>query len=442
MSSKNKKGREVRIGIIVGLLIFSFPVTIWAQETTQLTYWHHEAPAHRVAAHQQVIDLFQKEHPDIKITQEVVMWGDAWPKTLAAIEAGNPPDFQYSIPDLLLTVYRANAIVPVTDIVKEMDGKHHFFPGQIAPYYHKDKYWGIPIWTMVFLLTYRPSYFEEYVGTTEPPKTWEEFLDYAEKLTQAPDLYGIGLGGAKNLMIDEQAYCIMTTMGAKFFDEKGKIIFDSPKTIKALKFYKEIFQYTPPGADAWSWGEMELNIAAGTVAMAPYFPSVQKRFHEELDTSDYAGAHMPYPPDGKPGTITYPNEIHVYKQTIAKGHLPAVEKYIEFVLRPEINYILTAVQEPGGFYPVTEAASKAPEFWKDPIITRFKKTNEVAMKALEYATLYGFEYGRWVNVGIGDITGADVLADVVHRIVTGQMSVEEAVKWGAKQMEKYSEPVG
>ncbi|MCK4523006.1 carbohydrate ABC transporter substrate-binding protein, partial [Candidatus Aerophobetes bacterium] len=141
MSSKNKKARGAWIGIIVGLLIFSFPVTIWAQETTQLTYWHHEAPAHRVAAHQQVIDLFQKEHPDIKITQEVVMWGDAWPKTLAAIEAGNPPDFQYSIPDLLLTVYRANAIVPVTDVVLEMDEKYHFFPGQIGPYYHEFEFW-------------------------------------------------------------------------------------------------------------------------------------------------------------------------------------------------------------------------------------------------------------------------------------------------------------
>jgi multiple sugar transport system substrate-binding protein len=429
------------IGMMVGILVF-IPLLSSAQEKVELTYWHHEAPAHRVAAHQQVIDLFEKEYPDIKIRQEVVMWGDAWPKTLAAIEAGNPPDFQYSIPDLLLTVYRAKAIVPITDMVKEMDEKYHFFAGQIAPYHHQDEYWGIPIWTMVFLLTYRPSYFEEYVGTTEPPKTWEEFLDYAEKLTHGPDLYGIGLGGAKNLMIDEQAYCIMTTVGAKFFDEKGNIKFDSPQTVKALKFYKEIFQYAPPGADAWSWGEMELNIAAGTVAMAPYFPSVQKRFHEELDTSDYAGAHMPYPPDGKPGTITYPNEIHVYKQTVARGRLPAVEKYIKFILKPEVNCILTAVQEPGGFYPVTEAASKAPEFWKDPVISRFKKTNEVAMKALEYATLYGFEYGRWVNLGIGDITGADILADVVHRIVTGQMSVEEAVKWGAKQMEKYSEPTG
>lgn len=436
-----KKKRLGLIGVVAAALVL-VPLVSLAQETVELAYWHHEAPAHRVAAHQKVIELFEKEYPNIKIHQEVVMWGDAWPKTLAAIEAGNPPDFQYSIPDLLLTVYRAGAIVPITDIVKEMDEEYSFFPGQIAPYHHQGKYWGIPIWTMVFLLTYRPSYFEEYIGTTEPPQTWEEFLDYAEKLTHAPDLYGIGLGGAKNLMVSEQAYCIMTTMGAKFFDEKGNIIFNSPETIKALKFYQELFQYTPPGADAWSWGEMELNIAAGTVAMAPYFPSVQKRFHEELDSSDYAGAHMPYPPDGKPGTITYPNEIHIYKQTVAKGHLPAVGKYIKFVLRPEINYILTAVQEPGGFYPATEAASRAPQFWEDPVISRFKKTNETAMKALEYATLYGFEYGRWVNLGIGDITGADVLADVVHRIVTGQMGVEEAVKWGAKEMEKYSEPVG
>ena len=429
------------IGMMVGMLVF-MPLFSSAQETVELIYWHHEAPAHRVAAHQQVIDLFQKEYPDIKVTQEVIMWGDAWPKTLAAIEAGNPPDFQYSIPDLLLTVYRANAIIPVTNMVNEMDEKYHFFPGQIAPYFHQDEYWGIPVWTMVMLLTYRPSYLEQYVGTTEPPKTWEELLDYAKKLTHAPDVYGIGIGGAKNLMTSEQAYIFLTNVGAKYFDEKGNVIFDNPRTIRALKMYKDLFQYAPLGAEAWSWGEIELLIAAGTIAMSPYFPSVQKRFHEELDTSDYAGAHMPYPPDGKPGTITYPNEIHVYKPTAAKGHLPAVEKYIKFVLRPEVNYILTAVQEPGGFYPATEAASKASEFWKDPIIVRFKKTNEVAMKALEYATLYGFEYGRWVNLGIGDITGADILADVVHRIVTGQMSVEEAVKWGAKQMEKYSEPTG
>jgi len=439
MSLKKKRSLSIIGGILILVLTISGTGTL-AQKTTELTFWHHEAPAHRVAAFQQVIDLFEEKNPDVKVTQEIVMWGDAWVKTLAAIEAGNPPDFQFSIPDFLQTVYRTNSIIPLTEIAEELNKKYHFYSSQITPYYYKGEYWGIPVWSMVMLLTYRPSYLEN-AGLREPPKTWDELLDYAKKLTKKPDIYGIGLGGARNLMVDEQAYIFMTNVGAKFFDEKGKVIFNNPRTIKALKMYKDLFRYCPPGADAWSWGEMELNIAAGTVAMSPYFPSVQKRFYEEFDSHDYAGAHMPYPKDGQPGTITYPNEIHVYKQTKARGHLEATEKFIKFIMQPEVNYILTAVAEPGGFYPSTRAAEETPEFWKDPIIFRFKKTNEIALEALEYASLYGFEYGRWVNFGIGDITGADILADVVHKIVTGEMSVENAVKWGQKEMEKKSIPV-
>jgi len=281
---------------------------------------------------------------------------------------------------------------------------------------------------------YRHSHLEKYVGTTEPPKTWDELLEYSKKYTDPPDVYGINLSGAKGLMTSEIAYVFLTNLGEKFFGEEGNMIFNSPETIKALKMYKELFQYAPVGAEAWSWGEMEMNIVSGTIAIVPYFTGLQKRFHEELDSNDYAGAHMPYPEDGQSGTITYPNEIHVFKQAEERGHLDAVKKFIRFIVRPEINYILTAVQEPVIFYPTTKAAVKAPKFWANPIIFRYKQTNVVAFEALEYATLYGFEYGRWVNLGIGDITAGGVLAEVVHKIVTGEMSVEEAVEWSHKKM--------
>ena len=111
------------------------------------------------------------------------------------------------------------------------------------------------------------------------------------------------------------------------------------------------------------------------------------------------------------------------------------------LMRPEINAILTSGQEPGGFFPCTDAAAAAPEYWDHPVVKRFENIHKVAIESLEeYATLYGFEYGKWVNIGIGDITGADVLAEVVNKIVSGQMSVESAVKWGQSEMEKYSLP--
>ncbi len=60
----------------------------------------------------------------------------------------------------------------------------------------------------------------------------------------------------------------------------------------------------------------------------------------------------------------------------------------------------------------------------------------------DYATLFGFEYGKWVNLGIGDITGANVLSDTINKVVSGQMTPEEAAAYGAEQMAKYSSPVG
>ena len=439
--------KAILIFVVVSMITLVSGLS-WAQDKPlDITFWHHEAPAHRVAAFQKVIDLFMKEYPNINLKQEVVMWGDAWVKSLAAVEADTLPDFQFSIPDLTLTMFKANALAPITDLVKEIDEKYQVFPNQKNMYFHNNEYWGLPIMTMVMLMTYRPSFLEKYVGTKEPPKTWDEVLDYSKKITEGSleEVYGIGIGGAKNLMTDEQAYIFMASVGARFFDEKGNITFNSPQTVEALKLYNDLIKFAPPGAEAWSWGEIELNIAAGTLAMSPYFPSVQKRFHEEFDSSDYDAAHIPlYKNRTERGTITYPNEIHLYKKTLEKpGHKEAVYDFVRFMMRPDINAILTSGQEPGGFFPTTVVASQAKEYWDNPIVKRFENIHKVAMEALqEYAGLYGFEYGKWVNIGIGDITGADVLADTVNKVVSGQMTPEEAAAYGAEQMKKYSSPVG
>jgi multiple sugar transport system substrate-binding protein len=431
--------------VITIFFLVSAPFLLFGQKV-DITFWHHEAPAHRVAAFQKVIDLFQKENPNIKVKQEVVMWGDAWVKSLSALETNTLPEFQFSIPDLCLTMFKAGALAPISDVVKEIDAKYKFFPAQRDMYYNAGEYWGLPVFTMVMLLTYRPSFLEKYVGTTDPPDTWEEAIQYAKKINEGSDgeVYGMGIGGAKNLMTDEQAYVILASAGARFFDTNGKVIFNNPKTIAALNLYKELFKYAMPGAEAWSWGEIELNIAAGTLAMSPYFPGVQKRFHEEFDSGDYAAAHIPlFKGMSKRGTITYPNEVHIYKSTLKnKAKLAATKNFIKFMMRPEINAILTSGQEPGGFFPTTDAAAKAPAYWDNPIVERFEQIHKVALEALQdYATLYGFEYGKWVNIGIGDITGADVLAEVVNKVVSGQMSVEKAAAWGQAEMEKYSSPV-
>lgn len=409
----------------------------------EIVFWHHESPDHRVAAFDKLIELFTEKYPNVTMTQEVVGWGEATSKLLAAVEAGNAPDFQFGIPDLMITCYNADIILPVTDIVEEVDAAHEIYDDIQGMYQYNGEYWGLPVATMPFGLAYRPSILAEY-GYDAPPATWAEMLEMAQDITARGngEVYGIGLGGGRNLFVDEQSYMFMASCGAKFFNEDGSIAFNSPETVDFLTYYNDLYQCSPVGSDAWIWGDIELNLASGVVAMAPYLPSIQIRMNE-LDSDDLGFTHMPLVEEGaEPGTLTYPNDIVVFKQTEERGNLEVVKEFMRFIMQPEVNVWFTALMEPGGFIPCTVTAHEYDGYWESDVVQRYLEVNETTIDTLEYASLFGFEYGHWVNNGIGDIVGGNILSASVSKVTTGEMTPEEAAAWGAAEMEKLSQPLG
>lgn len=426
--------------LIVSLLASGI---VMAEEVTEVTFWHHEAPAHRVKAIEEVINLFEEQNPGVDIKQEVVSWGNAYSKTLSAIRSNTVPDFQFDLPELNIVSYQAGGILPVTDLVKELNKKHDILDSQMAPYNYDGEYWGVPVWTMPFVLTYRPSYLEKYVGTTEPPTTWEEVLEYAEKMTVDKDgdgkidIYGIGITASDSLLTQEMIWSVMSSFGTNVFDENGNVAFDSPETVKALEMYKKLYEYAPPSASSWSWGEFEMNLAAGNIAMAPYFASIQRRLYES-DDFDFAAVLMPEPAAGGRGTtISYPNGIQIFKATKERGTYDTVVKFIKFLMQPEILARFTAGQEPGGFVPVTEDAVNVSEYWEGPIVSAFEEVNKVTIDAAKKSNVYGFEHGKAVNLGIGKISGANLFAKIVQKALIEDMTPEEAIEWGEKEMQRY-----
>lgn len=152
---------------------------------------------------------------------------------------------------------------------------------------------------------------------------------------------------------------------------------------------------------------------------------------------------MPVPDElGYSRTLTYPNAVHVFKSTAENSaRLEAASKFIKFMSRPDMSTILTAVQEPGSFVPVTETAM-APDspYWQHPTIKAFPELNQLLIREIRYGTLYGFQHGV-TNFGIGEISGENVLAEVVQRAVVGGESPRSAVAWGQRRMEQLSRPV-
>jgi len=425
--------------LVICLSLFGSTNFALSQEKVSLTFWHHETPAHRVKAFQAVMDKFMEKNPNVKIAQEVVTWDDAWPKTIASIGTGTTPDFQFDLPDLNISVYLAEGIIPVDDLVKEIDEEQEYFESVLNPYYHHDHYWGVPVWHIPFALIYRPSFIEKYLGTDQTPKDWDELLDYSAKLTVdtngdgTPDIFGMGVVAGRTLCTAEQIWPFLAQTGSTLFDEKGNVNFYSSQSIKAVQMYKDLFKYAPPAATGWSWGELEMNFPAGTIAMMPYFGSVLQSFYES-GSKDLASVEIPHPKDGQRGTLVYPSAIMIFKSAEEKGHLDAVKS---FMMDTENNYILTAVQEPGLYMPTTRANLEASNFWEYGPIAEYKDFVRPLAEAVEYGSLFGFTYGV-TNLAIGPITGELVLADLVQKAVIEDLSAEEAVKWAHEKIEKLS----
>ena len=220
-----------RLTFLAGLAALLSAGTALA-EPVNLTLWHMEQPPHRVQRMQELLDEFNKANPDIVVKQEPQSWGEVYAKAPAAMSAGNGPDLLFTIPDFTTVMKGIDAVVPVDDLVKELDAKHGFVPATLAPYQYDDHVWAVPAYNMAISLWYRNSALK--AAGIEVPKTWSEWKAAAEKLS-ADGKYGIGLPANKQLYTDQTVYSFMVNNGAAdIYKDDGSIDFDKPQTVGGL----------------------------------------------------------------------------------------------------------------------------------------------------------------------------------------------------------------
>jgi multiple sugar transport system substrate-binding protein len=433
MKEKKLHGAFIVLAVTV-LCFFSVPTAMAKVKTIDLTVWHQETPPNRVNAFQKVIDKFNAEHPGIRVKQETFSWGVIHSKLFSAIAAGNPPDINFSIPDVVMALKLRRSIVPVDGIVKKIDEEYSYIPSQLVPYYYDGHYWAVPLWTMTHLLYYNKGVFKE-AGIANAPQTWDELLEVAEAVSNlGPNRYGFALPASKYMFTDQNLYDFMITNGAVLFDKDGNVVFDKEKTIETLSFYKKLWQYSPPDSISWGWGDSEMTFVSGITSMIMLFPSLtQYKKAEQEGKGPFGATRVPKPKEGGQwGSITYPNGAMVFTQD--KEKYEAVREFLLFLMKPEINGAWVADFEAGCFNPTTIAAMKSDRFWRHPVIGYYEDVVRLQLDANKDGKLFGFVYEP--QPGIGEIAGQRLLAQVVEKVVTGKMTPKKAAKWGANVMRR------
>src|SRR3954470_11251397 len=99
------------------------------------------------------------------------------------------------------------------------------------------------------------------------PKTLDEMVDAAQKLTDAKDgTFGFVGRGLRNANMTLWTNFFLN-YGGEFLDAKGNIQTDGPEAIEATKVYQKLMKSAPPGVAGFNWMESMASLTQGRAAM-------------------------------------------------------------------------------------------------------------------------------------------------------------------------------
>lgn len=145
-----------------------------------LELWQHDSGG-KIDGMKAVIEGFNKQYPNITINQTVVPYDDYQTKIAASVPAGTGPDVAMSYFGWIPLWSKSGFIVPLPDqVASEVDSQFVPFAGVTKV---DGKQYSVLTSVRNFALFYNTTLLKE-AGVTEPPKTWDEFIDAAQKCTK------------------------------------------------------------------------------------------------------------------------------------------------------------------------------------------------------------------------------------------------------------------
>jgi multiple sugar transport system substrate-binding protein len=160
--------------------------------------------------------------------------------------------------------------------------------------------WIIPWRADVRALYYRSDVLD--AKGVKPPATWDEYFGVLDKVTSAPDLYGIGIharqyGGTLAAFGD-----VLWNHGGDYLAEDMRPRFNDERGVQALDDYVKLLNYAPP--DKLNMGALEVDtaFAQGRVAFAHEWPQLAAAAVDEKQSKvvgKFGLAPLPTLPGGK-----------------------------------------------------------------------------------------------------------------------------------------------
>jgi len=354
-------------------------------------------------------------------------WEDVRPKAAVAANTGAGPDIILSTNDDA-NLY-PDKLVDVTDLCEYLGKKYGgWYPACEAFLRPDGKKWiGVPLGGTGSLIVYRESMLKA-AGFDKVPRDTDGFLKMFQALKEKGTPGGMALGHATGDCGWTQ--WLMWAFGGKLVDQNNKVVIDSPETLKALEYGKELYATFIPGTLSWLDPNNNKAFLDGQISVTNNGISVYYAAKNSQDAklkemvADIQHAQFPI------GPVGVPTEYHLFfNQMIMKytKYPQAAKEFIRFMMEQE--QFGEWMQAAGGYISQPLRAYESNPVWTvDPKHTPYRDSVK-NLRPAGYAGKLGYASAG----ALADF----IVQDMVAEAASGSKMPKEAAERAQKRAERY-----
>ncbi len=364
-----------------------------------------------------LIKEFETANPSIFVEKVIPPRADTWNKFVVSARAGHTPDLFEQRAATTMVCGQEGWLQTIDDRASAAY-LSNFNQRMVDACRYKGKLYGIPTWAGTYAMFYNTDLAGKAgVSTDVFPTKWDEYLDWAKKLTRDTNGDGtIDQWGAAEVFgkTDTSSYhnnIWLWSNGANMYNaDMTKCTLDSPEAIEALKFRTDLFlvhKVIPPGPTTFEYAQASSAFAFSKAAsMISANWAVAK---VATDNPAIVGKFVIKPNPYQKSPASYANFFYTGIGRDCKNPAEAW-KFIEFLNSKDLGIKQTLE---------TNLISLRKDILSDP------KIQESSMKPfvelLEVAGTFQVPNARFAEM-------EDIQRNMVHEVLLGQKSAEQAAK--------------
>jgi len=363
----------------------------------------------------------------VEVRVDSESWEDLRPKAAVAANVGRGPDIVYAWYDDAHQY--PDKLVNLSDVYNYLGKKYDGWYDVARKFSTRGRNQiSVVLGSPGSKMVYRRSHLAA-AGFSSFQNSFPGLLECCKALKAKGTPAGFALGNAVG---DANGWChwLVWSHGGKMVDDKDKVVIDSPETVKALEYVKQLYDTFIPGTLSWLDPSNNKAFLDGQLSLTNNGISIYYAAKNSNDPKikemalDIEHANYPVGPAGKPTEVNLTVPAMVFKYTKFPN---AAKDYIRFMMEKE-QYEPWQTASIGYFSHPLRAYEKSSIWTVDPKHTPYRDT----MKNMLWPS-----YAGSLGYASAGVLADFVMVNMIASVCSGSKTPKEAAAEAQKRAERY-----